>query len=69
MKYTTDLWFASYLISRGCPVVGFKLVGARRGSYGFAIDGDQWQQLKLEFMQSDVSKIKQIQQELKDLLY
>ncbi len=69
MKHTTDLWFASYLMLKGHKIVNFQSVGNKRGSYFFDIQEEAWKSLKLEFIKSDISKIKQSQEELKDLLF
>ncbi len=69
MKATTDLWFASFLIQAGYKLASFKKLTSRRCEYQFDIGTDDWSELKLRFVNSNVSKLKQIQQELRDLLY
>ena len=69
MMTTTDLWFASWLIHKGHQLAGFSKLSPRRGSYQFELSEAEWATLKLAFVKSDLSKHKQIQQELKDLLY
>lgn len=69
IKYTTDLWFAAFLICRGYAVGTFEKTGPRRGSFGFALDEAQWKSLKLLFIDSEASQLKHAQEKLKDLLY
>ena len=69
-KATKDLWFASFLKLRGYEVVDFDVEkDRRRGTFYFNIDDDTWKHLKLDFDKTDLSKIKYLQGQLKDLLY
>ena len=69
MKSTTDIWFASYLKYKGYELTDFTLVTRGRAKYLFKIDEDIWKKEKFEFLRSDLSKLKQIMEELKDLIY
>lgn len=70
MKQTSDLWFASYLIEiHGIKLADFKNTSRGRGVFLFKVSEDDWKDLKLQFSKSDLAKIKQGQEKLKDLLY
>lgn len=70
MKVTTDLWFASYIMSvKGIPLQNYEITQPRRGKFMFAVSDEDWKKLKLEFHNSDISKCKHGQEKLKDLLY
>jgi hypothetical protein len=66
---TTDIWFASFLKLKGYKLVDFTLIGKGKGKYKFDISSVDWKKEKMEFIVSDISKIKQHMEELKDLLY
>lgn len=68
-RETTDLFFAAYLVVKGFKVVDFIKVMPRKGKFIFEIKDEEYKTLKLDFTQSEVSKIKQTIEELKDLLY
>lgn len=70
MKSTTDIWFASYLIDlHGIKLEDFKITSRGRGIFFFNISDDEWKNHKLQFVKSDISKVKHGQEKLKDLLY
>jgi hypothetical protein len=70
MKNTTDLWFASFLVElKGYAVINFENTSKNRGRFFFQIDDATWHKLKLEFNNSDLAKIKQGQEKLKDLVF
>jgi len=68
MNKTSDLWFSSFLIviSKN-PVIGQERVG-KKVYFIFDIDNEEWDRLKFEFFNSSLSKIKQEQERLKDLI-
>jgi len=66
---TTDLWFASFLKLKGIKLIDFEILSRGKGKFCFEISDEQWKLLRLEFMNSEISKTKQIMSELKDLLY
>lgn len=67
---TTDIWFASFLIlEHGKDVIAYERISDRRGRYRFDISKEDWDRYKLEFNKSDTSKLKYIQEQLKDLLH
>lgn len=66
---TTDLFFASYLKLKGYKLTNYKVVSRGKGRYFFEITDEEYKKEKLEYSNSDISKIKQISESLKDLLY
>ena len=58
---TTDLWFAAYLQLRGYICADFEKLERKRCRFKFDISEGDWKKLKVEFLKSDISKIKQIQ--------
>jgi len=69
MKEVTDLWFASYLKCNGFKVIDYNVIRRGKGSYTFEISEEDYKKNKLDYFNSDLSKIKQIMEELKDLCY
>lgn len=69
MKSTSDLWFTAFLRLKGYDVKDFETITKHKGKYVFDISDDDWKKLKFEFVNHDVSKIKQYFSELRDLLY
>ena len=68
-KYTTDLFFAAFLKLKGYELGDFQVIGRGKGKYKFNISDEDMKKLKLEFSQSDISKIKQIIETLKDMVW
>lgn len=66
---TTDIWFASFLQLKGYTLSNFSILNRGKGSFDFIISEEEWKNMHLAFNSSDISKIKQIQLSLKDLLY
>jgi hypothetical protein len=66
---TSDIFFAAFLRLKGYAVKDFEVISRGRGRFIFDISENDWKQRKLEFLQSDINKIKLHQEELKDLLY
>lgn len=69
MNSTTDLWFAAFLKLKGIELHTFEVLSRGKGKYTFAISNEDWKKMKMDFMRHDISRLKQIMQELKDLLY
>lgn len=69
MKATTDIWLASFLMLQGHTVSDFETIGKGKGKYFFKMSEDDWSSIKMDFHNSEVSKIKMNQISLKDLLY
>lgn len=68
MKYTTDLWLASYLIGLGHPIVEVRREG-KKVSLGFSLSSEQWNQYKISWLNSDEIKIKYTIEKIKDLIF
>jgi hypothetical protein len=66
---TRDLWIASFLISQGKSLAKFEIISHGKAKFYFQISREEYSALKLLFFQSDISKIKQTMEELKDLAY
>ena len=69
MKETTDIWFASYLVSLGHEIKDFEVLGRHKGRYKFDLPDEDWKKLKLSYIQSEAKKIEELHKQLKDLLY
>lgn len=69
MIETRDIWLASYLVLNKYKLVKTEILDRGRAKFFFEIDREKYEALKLVFFQSEISKIKQIQQNLKDLSY
>ena len=70
-KYeTTDLWFAAWLKLNGKELVDYVPIhNNKRVQFVFNIDPKELKELRMQFLQSDISKVKQLIEELKDLAY
>ena len=64
---TRDLWFGAFLKFKGYKVSDFTLLN-KRGEFWFDISNEDWKKLKLEFDNSDISKMKWMLESLKDLI-
>jgi len=70
MIETTDIWFATYIIEvKGIQLEDYIVLSRGKGKFKFNIDQEKLKQLKLDFINSETSKVKQGQERLKDLLY
>lgn len=66
---TTDIWFAAFLKFKGYELSNYEVITRGKGRYKFKISSEDYKKEKLEFIKSDISKIKQVMEEIKDLLY
>ena len=70
MIETTDIWFATYIIEvKGIQLEDYTVISRGKGKFKFKITPEELKQLKLDFINSETSKVKQGQERLKDLLY
>jgi len=70
MIETTDIWFATYIIEvKGIPLKDYTVISRGKGKFKFDITAEELKALKLDFINSETSKVKQGQERLKDLLY
>jgi hypothetical protein len=68
-SYTTDLFFAAFLKMKGYELQDFEVISKGRGKFKFKISDEDYKKMKLEFLKSDISRLKQIIEELKDLVW
>lgn len=68
MKYTTDIWLASYLINKGHPICDVRKEG-KRAKLGFSVSDEEWHSLKLSWLNSVEMQIKYTQEKIKDLIF
>lgn len=66
---TTDIWFALYLQVKGFKLLDFEVISRGKGKYQFDITPNQWKTEKINFSNSEISKIKTNFSALKDLLF
>lgn len=69
MKNTTDIWFGSFLLSKGHNVKDYDIIKKGKGRYYFDLTDDEWKELKLEFGASNISELKAYHTKLKDFVY
>ena len=69
LKYTSDIWFASFLMLRGYKINNYIVIGKGRVKCGFALSDAEWQTLKLEFNNSELIRYKALHEQIKDLAY
>lgn len=66
---TTDIWFAAFLKFKCYELSDYAVISRGKGKYKFKISSEDYKREKLEFIKHDISKIKQVMEEIKDLLY
>lgn len=66
---TTDLFFMAFLIHKGYEIKKYDVISKGRISCQFDISDEIWKDLKLEFNNSEASKLKQTIEQLKDLAF
>lgn len=69
MKYSTDLWLNAYLLLKEIPISSYELVERGKVRLYFNLSDEEWKRLKLEFSNSDFSKMKFMVEKIKDLSY
>lgn len=69
MKYTTDVWFASFLLSKQIKLERYEVVDRNKVRCFFNLTDDDWKKLKVEFNNSEIIKFKGYIDQIKDLLY
>ena len=68
MKFTTDLWFAVFLIISNVKLNSFENIDARRGRFFFEISDNDWRDMKVKYLRSQVKLIREKMEELKSLV-
>ncbi len=66
---TTDIWFASYLQVKGFKLSDFTVMSRGKGSYKFDMTDEEWKKAKMDFSNSEVSKVKTSYSGLRDMLF
>lgn len=69
MKFTTDVWFAAFLIHKGNKVANYDVLERGKVRCYFDLTDKEWQKFKLEFHNSELSSFKTTIDKLKDLGY
>lgn len=69
MKFTTDIWFAAFLLSKSYVIKTYDVISKNRVKCNFEISESTWQELKLEYSNSEVAKIRTLVEKVKDLSY
>lgn len=69
MLNTTDIWFTAYLMHRGYKIAKYDVIGKGKARCHFEISEEDWNQLKLDFNNSDLIKFKGLIEQVKDLAY
>ena len=69
MKDTTDIWFCAFLLYKEKDIKKYIKIGRGRVRCYFDISEEDWQELKLEFNNSELVKFKGLIDRVKDLAY
>jgi hypothetical protein len=69
MQNTTDVWFIAFLMDKGFKIDGYSKISRGKVDCRFAIDDKTWNDLKLEYNNSDLPKWKALVGRAKDLGY
>lgn len=69
LKKTTDIWFAAYLQFKGYELSDFEVLHPGKSVFLFTVSPEAWKDLKLEFNNHEISKIRRLTDGLKDLSY
>lgn len=69
MKFSQDVWFCAFLLNQNIAIVKYEVIGAGRVKCYFDLDDAAWQQLKLSFNNNEISKYKNLIQQIKDLAW
>lgn len=69
MKSTTDIWIAAFCLLKGHELRRFEVSDSKRVRYFFDLTEEEWQRLRIEFSNSELSKYKIAIEQVKDLAY
>jgi hypothetical protein len=70
MMVTKDIWFIAFLELKNYNYVDYKKnKHSNKAEFQYDMTEEQWTELKKEFGKSDISKVKYIQERIKDLIY
>lgn len=69
MKNTTDVWFAAFLMKQGIKMEKYEVISRGKVCCFFNVSDEKWNQLKLDFNNSDISEYKALIGKVRDLGY
>lgn len=69
MKQSTDLFFCAFLMFKKYKIEKYDVISRGKVCCYFNISDEDWQKLKLEFNNSDISEIKMNIEKIRDLGY
>lgn len=69
VKQTTDVWLAAFLMKKGHKVAKYDIIGRGKVACFFDVQDEEWNKLKLEFNNSDISEYKALIGKIRDLGY
>lgn len=69
IKESSDVWFCSFLMSKGFKIDDYTVISRGKVKCKFTITNEEWQKLKLEFNNSEIIKFKAYIEQIKDLSF
>lgn len=68
-KFSTDVWYVAFLMSKGHKIIAYSVSPQKKVKCEFQLSDKEWQDLKLEFNNSEIIKYKGFIEQIKDLAY
>jgi len=68
-KKITDVWFSAYLKYRNFKLINYEVIKRGKARFEFEISSAEYKKMKIEFADSEISKIRSQIEELKNLCY
>lgn len=68
MNYTTDIWFAGFLVRQGNVIKNIDR-SQKRARLGFDLSDEQWSKYKLLWSESEDMAIKYTHEKIKDIVF
>lgn len=68
-KFSTDVWFVAFLMSKGHKISAYTVLPQKKVRCEFQLSDKEWQDLKLEFNNSEIVKFKGYIDQIKDLAW
>lgn len=69
IKNSTDVWFCAFLMHKGYKIQSYKIIARGKVACDFNMTDEEWQKLKLEYNNSDISSYKALIEKIKDLAF
>lgn len=69
MKSSTDLFFCAFLMHKGHKIEKYDVISRGKVCCYFKLSEDEWQKLKLDFNNSELSELKMNIEKIRDLGY